>query len=249
MPNSANGILIAVDGIDGAGKTTQVKILVENLRAAGETVVSSKEPTDGPWGRLVRESAQNGRLDLDAELHAFVEDRKEHVASTILPALGRGEVVILDRYYYSTIAYQGARGANVEKLTQQMRALAPEPDAAFLIDLDSHTAIERIRRSRGDIPNEFERAESLEVVRKLFTRLAHADPRIRFVDGRLPIETVYATITQVLLDGVLKLKRCAKAYGCDVFYCSERMTGNCDWASMYGKMRGRQPNQYPAIIK
>src|SRR5207253_402183 len=103
------GILIAIEGIDGAGKTTQVARLCKALEAVGETVVRSKEPTNGPHGRRVRESAQNGRLDPHEELATFLDDRREHVATVIGPALGRGEIVILDRYFYSTIAYQGPR--------------------------------------------------------------------------------------------------------------------------------------------
>jgi dTMP kinase len=118
MAAAKEGILLAVDGIDGAGKTTQVKLLADALRAAGENVLASKEPTDGQWGRRLRQSAQNGRLSLEDELHAFIEDRKEHVATTILPALAAGSVVLLDRYFYSTIAYQGARGADVATLVE-----------------------------------------------------------------------------------------------------------------------------------
>lgn len=99
MDANTDGILIAVDGIDGAGKTTQVELLREAFEAAGETVTASKEPTNGPWGRLVRESAQSGRLGLADELHAFLEDRKEHVEELVKPALARGEIVILDRYF------------------------------------------------------------------------------------------------------------------------------------------------------
>ncbi len=109
-PADDAGILIVFDGIDGGGKTTQAKLLADILTAAGETVVLSKEPTDGPWGKQLRASATTGRMSLADELHAFTEDRKQHVTNLIAPALARGEIVILDRYFYSTIAYQGARG-------------------------------------------------------------------------------------------------------------------------------------------
>src|SRR5262245_42547095 len=99
-PSKQPGILIVVEGIDGAGKSTQVRRIAEALRAVGETVVQSREPTDGPWGRKIRESAVSGRMSLADELHAFVEDRREHVAGVIRPALDRGEIVVLDRYYY-----------------------------------------------------------------------------------------------------------------------------------------------------
>src|SRR4051794_4247303 len=103
------GILIAVEGIDGAGKTTQVTRLCAALADVGETVVRSKEPTNGPHGRRLRESAQTGRMNADEELQTFIADRREHVETVIRPALERGETVILDRYFYSTVAYQGVR--------------------------------------------------------------------------------------------------------------------------------------------
>ena len=108
MQRHDSGTLIAMEGIDGAGKTTQVDLLVEFLRSAGVRVVRSKEPTDGPWGKKIRHSAANGRMTLEQEIEAFVDDRKEHVQNVIAPALNDGQTVVLDRYFYSTIAYQGS---------------------------------------------------------------------------------------------------------------------------------------------
>src|SRR4051794_35061604 len=125
MDGGSTGIFIVVDGIDGAGKTTQVQLIGDALEAAGEVVVRSKEPTNGPWGQKLRASAANGRLPLDAELRAFVEDRKEHVASVIRPAMDDGKIVIVDRYFYSTIAYQGSRGADACSVEGDMRSLFP----------------------------------------------------------------------------------------------------------------------------
>lgn len=235
------GILIVVEGIDGAGKTTQVHLLGEALRDAGETVVLSKEPTDGRWGRLVRESARTGRLGLDEELQAFIEDRREHIASVVKPSLERGEVVILDRYFYSTIAYQGARGADVQSLTQQMNELAPSPDIVLLIDADPAVTLSRISAFRGEIPNHFERQDSLGAVRDIFRRLSSDDSRINVIDGHLPVATVYDNIMSLLLKGVLKAKRCFKSYGCDELYCSARLAGQCRWAELHSALTSRRP--------
>src|SRR6476660_6710847 len=100
------GILVAFEGIDGAGKTTQAELLGRHLRQAGLTVVQTKEPTSVPHGQRLRASAATGRLGKDEELQAFLDDRRDHVRTLIAPALGRGEVVIVDRYYFSTAAYQ-----------------------------------------------------------------------------------------------------------------------------------------------
>ena len=103
------GTLIAFEGLDGSGKSTQARLLADALTSAGRRVVLTREPTDGTWGTLIRSTAREGRrlAPLD-ELDAFLKDRAEHVSRVIRPALERGDVVITDRYYHSTIAYQGS---------------------------------------------------------------------------------------------------------------------------------------------
>jgi len=189
------GRLIVVEGIDGAGKSTQVRRLAETLRSEGLPVVESREPTDGPWGRKIRASATAGRMSLDDELHAFVEDRKEHVATVIAPALARGEIVLLDRYYFSTIAYQGARGGDVEAIRRMNEAVAPPPDLVLLIDFDPAAGLRRIRESRGGTPDDFERLDQLQAIRAIFHRLAKADPSLfRTVDGDRTPDEVFADL-------------------------------------------------------
>src|SRR5947209_1050262 len=135
------GVLIAIEGIDGAGKTTQVNRLAEVLRSVGGLeVVTSKEPTNGRWGQKIRQSAASGRLPLEEELEAFIQDRLEHVAQIIVPSLAADKVVILDRYFYSTIAYQGARGADIAYLDRHMREIAPVPDVVYVLDIDPGVA-------------------------------------------------------------------------------------------------------------
>jgi dTMP kinase len=213
--------------------------LNEALCGAGEEVVTSKEPTNGPWGRKIRESAATGRLPLEEELEAFIQDRTEHVASTISPALKKGAIVILDRYFYSTIAYQGARGAQIEALDEHMRRIAPVPDVVYILDVDPELALSRIR-VRDSTPNEFEKVESLREVRSVFKRLLDYDDRLWEIDGAAPIELVQRGLLQHLLDNSLRLKRCAKEYGCDdPYHCAPRMTGTCRWASIGSALHGR----------
>ena len=107
------GILVAFEGIDGAGKTTQATLLEQWLHDSGIALVRTKEPTNGRWGKLVRESAATGRLAPAEELNAFLQDRKEHVETLLAPSLREGKAVIVDRYYFSTAAYQGARGHEI----------------------------------------------------------------------------------------------------------------------------------------
>jgi dTMP kinase len=162
--------LVVIEGIDGAGKSTLLPVLAGACRQRGFECVISREPTDGPWGRKLRESAVTGRLSLDAELELFLQDRREHVAQTIAPALKAGSVVILDRYYFSTAAYQGARGADPSAILAANEQFAPAPDLVLLLDLDPEAGLGRVR-VRGDRPNEFERAEELARARAIFQSL------------------------------------------------------------------------------
>lgn len=221
------GILIAVEGIDGAGKTTQVVRLCDALSAVDEIAIRSKEPTNGPHGRRLRESAQTGRLDAHEELRIFIEDRREHVETVIRPALNRGEIVILDRYFYSTIAYQGSRtGHHPCELYQDMREF-PTPDVTFLIDVAPEIGLHRIS-GRGDIPNEFERLDSLREIRRLFLELRECAPEIHTINGFPDVDSVYHEIIHRLVD-VLQAKRCVKPWGCDMLLCSYKETGECKW--------------------
>ncbi len=234
-PTSERGILLAVEGIDGAGKTTQVRKLQQVLKLAGETVVSSKEPTDGQWGSILRKSAQTGRLSLEEELATFVKDRTEHVERVIQPGLEDGAIVILDRYFYSTIAYQGARGADSSKVRNEMESRFPVPDAVFILDVDPVVGIHRIANDRGEEPNHFEDRKSLADARSIFNQLN--GPNIYPVNGSLSIREVHLQIVELLLGGPLKSKRCAKSYGCDdPTHCMFRNTGTCEWWTLKAKL-------------
>jgi len=169
------GLLIAVEGIDGAGKTSVAALLAQYCGERGVACVLSKEPTSLKWGRELRRSAQVGRLTLEAELDLFRKDREMHVAGTIRPALEQRHVVIIDRYYWSTAAYQGARGADPDNIIADHESFAPRPDAFLLLDVPVEQGLERIRR-RGDEPNDFEKAASLERARHIFLDLAGKFP-------------------------------------------------------------------------
>jgi dTMP kinase len=238
----STGILIAVEGIDGAGKTTQVKMLGSALRRAGEDPVLSKEPTDGPWGLKIRESAKNGRMSLEDELAAFVEDRKEHVANVIEPSLRDGKIVILDRYFYSTIAYQGARGAAPEILSAQMKSFAPVPDAVLLFDLEPVVGLSRISKFRGDTPNSFERLDSLSHVRDVFKWIAETHDEIRVLDAHESVKRIHEQVIDILVEGVFR-RFTAKNYECDCWYCSHREAGTCRWFTLQERLRSSRSRE------
>jgi len=196
MPGRARSLFIVFEGIDGAGKSTQVRLLKEALEQAGEHPVVSREPTDGKWGRMIRESAVSGRMSLEEELHAFEEDRKEHVSAVIRPALDAGKIVILDRYFYSTIAYQGARGADADAVRARMEAQFPIPDAVFILDAEPGVGAHRIVHGRGGQPDHFEDRAYLERVRAIFQSMT--GPGVYHVDASMPVEAVHGRIIELL---------------------------------------------------
>jgi dTMP kinase len=119
----------------------------------------------------LRESATTGRLEPEQELEYFLLDRKEHVENLILPSLKDDKVVILDRYYFSTMAYQGCRGFDPAEIRRRNEEFAPRPDHLFVLDIDVGTALQRIGH-RGDTANHFEKTDSLQRCRDIFLTLA-----------------------------------------------------------------------------
>jgi dTMP kinase len=185
------GFLLAIEGIDGTGKSTQAKAVAGALERRGLEVVLTREPTNGPWGRKLRESAATGRLSPAEELHAFLEDRTQHVRELIRPSLEAGRVVITDRYYFSTVAYQGARGFDPDDLMRRNEAIAIEPHLLVLIDLDPETSLSRIGRRDG-AGNEFETLAQLRRSREIF--LGIRKPYLVRLDGRLSTGELEAEI-------------------------------------------------------
>jgi dTMP kinase len=166
----SSGLFIVIEGIDGTGKSTQARRLAEWLTILGRDVILSREPTDGPWGTKLRQSATTGRMSPDDELECFLKDRRQHVEELIIPALAAGKVVILDRYYFSTMAYQGARGFDPQEIRRRNEEFAPTPDLLIILDLKVDAALERIG-VRGDTANEFEKRSNLERCQEIFLSL------------------------------------------------------------------------------
>lgn len=192
----SQGLFIVIEGIDGTGKSTQVKNLGAWFEKQGREVVLSREPTNGPWGRKLRESAATGRLSPEDELQYFLNDRCQHVEELIKPALAAGKVVILDRYYFSTMAYQGARGFDPAEIRRLNEAFAPVPDLLLILDLDVDSAHQRIGH-RGDSTNEFEKKESLEKCREIFLSLRD-EPFVRMVDCSGTMDEVFSKIIAIV---------------------------------------------------
>lgn len=157
--------------------------------------MTSKEPTDGPWGAKLRATAATGRLPAEEELELLLRDRRDHVEQLIAPALAAGKVVILDRYYFSTMAYQGSRGMDPAEIRRLNEAFAPVPDLLFILDLDVGTALSRIG-GRGDTANEFEKHDSLSKCREVFLSLA-GEPFVHLIPTDRGPEDVQARIREI----------------------------------------------------
>ena len=164
------GRFLVLEGIDGAGKSEQARRLAAWLRERGERVVETREPTDGVWGQRYRAWARGDLQGKPEEvLRFFVEDRIEHVARVIGPALEAGSIVVCDRYVASTLAYQAAQGLDRDPMAKRMELENfPRPDLTLWLRLPVAQALERL----GPTANErFERAAFLERVDAEYERL------------------------------------------------------------------------------
>lgn len=198
------GLLIVFEGIDGTGKTTQLTMLADKLTGMGCNVVATREPTDGKYGQKIRQLyADRNSCSPEEELSLFIEDRKEHVNKVISPALASGKVVISDRYYLSTAAYQGAAGHDPEEILKQNEAFAPQPDLVLHLVVPISVGVHRIKNLRNETLNDFEKEESLKKVSRVFDSLDR--DYIKRVDATLKVEEVHECVmlhVQQLLDVV-----------------------------------------------
>ncbi|HOW86454.1 MAG TPA: dTMP kinase [Candidatus Aminicenantes bacterium] len=176
------GLFIVFEGIDGSGKTTQARRLLRRLRRRGRRAVFFREPTRGRWGREIRRLARRAdSLTPKEELELFVKDRRENVARNLEPALAAGRDVVLDRYYFSTIAYQGAKGLDPGRIRRLNESFAIPPDLVIVLDVEAAAGLARIA-GRGSRDELFEREDYLVRVARLFR--AFAGPAVVHVDGR-----------------------------------------------------------------
>src|SRR5262245_22747763 len=198
------GRLITIEGVEGAGKSTQMSRLSAWLSRRGLSVVSTSEPDGSPLGPWVRRVlAGEPGLDPLSECLLFATARAEHVRRVIRPALDRGAVVLCDRYTDSTVAYQGyGRGVPLE-VVGELNRLATDglvPDLTLVLDLD---VVEGLRRARGrtEALDPFEQlgVEFHERVRKGYRALHEREPgRVELVDATGPADAVSATIRAVV---------------------------------------------------
>lgn len=195
------GLFISFEGIDGAGKSTQVKLIADYLKSSGRDVLVTREPGGTDLGDSIRDLLLHGkgRIDPRAEALLYAADRAQHVALEIEPALAAGRDVITDRYLDSSVAYQGS-GRDLGP--DQIRALSIFatnsllPQLTVLLDIEPEIAASRLVSGQLD-RMESEKIEFFTAIRQQFLKLAEAEPnRWLVLDAKLPPEEIAAAVRE-----------------------------------------------------
>ncbi|HPD15727.1 MAG TPA: dTMP kinase [Planctomycetota bacterium] len=189
------GLFIVLEGIDGAGTTTQARLLAEWLRSHGREVVLTAEPTTRPVGAFIRRILQGAFPEADETTMAFLfaADRADHLQNIIIPALYAGRVVVSDRHYLSSVAYQSLRADMA--WVESINAGFYRPDLTVFLDIDPVVGLERKQR-QGSAAERYEKVALLKRIRANYlAAIAHAraaGERVETLDASQPIGAVQA---------------------------------------------------------
>ena len=187
------GILIVFEGIDGTGKSTQCGLLAKSLNEMQVPNIALAEPTRGAWGMKIRKLLSDGRKGISPqeELSWFINDRKEDIEMNIMPALKENIAVLMDRYYFSTAAYQGALGLEPDQIRLENEKFAPIPDRVLIFLASPEKCLERIESSR-DQKSTFEKLDYLKNVQEIFK--SFNGPNIRFIESVGSVSEVHEKV-------------------------------------------------------
>lgn len=202
QPAPARGRFITFEGIDGAGKSTHIGYVTALLKAAGKTVVSSREPGGTPLGEKLRDLLLHEKMHLETEALLMFASRREHIAQVIEPAIARGDWVLSDRFTDASFAYQGGgRGMDRAKMEALEQWVHPhlQPDLTFLFDVPLDVARARLNATRTLDKFEMEQADFFERCRNEYLRRAAASGgRIVVIDSTQSIDDVRTALDTVL---------------------------------------------------
>jgi dTMP kinase len=193
-------LFVVLEGIDGSGKTTIAKMLVERLRVMGYNAEYTFEPTDSEIVELIR-GVYRAYRDAYIDALAFALDRLIHLKRRVIPLLEEGYIVVSDRYMYSSIAYQTASGAPLEWVMEVNR-WALKPDLAIYLDVDPLTGLKRRQSMESRFP-EFEKLEFIERVRRVYLELVSRGLLVK-VDASRPVEEVYKDVERLVVEHLTK---------------------------------------------
>ena len=185
-----HGLFIALEGIDGSGTTTHLKLLSSWLTTKGYEVVKTHEPTDGRIGRVIREVLRDSSVPSAIDALLFAADRVDNTINCIQPALDKGKIVITDRYVESSIAYQTSSGLDMAWV-RELNKLALTPNITILLDLSPQVALARKRKSKEK--EKFERTAFLKNVRQIFLSRAEEEG-FKVVNAERSIKEVQSKI-------------------------------------------------------
>jgi dTMP kinase len=216
----SKGVFITFEGTEGCGKSTQIAALAEQLRALGHRVRQLREPGGTPIGEEIRHtlkhSKDNHAMTSEAELLLMNASRAQLVREVIRPALANGEIVLSDRFYDSTTAYQGyGRQLDLDQVKTVIEFAVGEtkPDLTLFLHVPAEVSAERLRSRQTNLPFVRDRIE--EADQKFFERVAHGfgviaanEPqRVKFINGAQPVEVVCAKIWEIVQPIIPKVGR------------------------------------------
>jgi dTMP kinase len=200
-----SGFLFVLEGIDGSGKTCACQELVKRLQAIGYDVVHLREPTrESQWGKEIRARSPAGELSPEEELDLYCKDRAWHVTNRIVPSLEAGKVVLMDRYFFASGAYQSTvldmHWSEILRLNRE-EISAPEPDIVFILDVPADIGLERATRRTGKANLQFELIDRLVKVRQNYLEMLEEDSAtFKLIDARNPLDQVIDEIYDVITD-------------------------------------------------
>jgi dTMP kinase len=189
------GAFIVIEGLDGSGKTTQARLLVQKLQNSHNAVYTT-EPSSGKVGSFIRDRClyEEKRFDSAVEALLFAADRVEHVQNEVAPALNEGKLVVSDRYVYSSLAYQGSAGLNIDWINA-INKPALKPDLAVFIDVAPEIVLKRLNRKKSVM----ETLETQKKVREIYLKFVANGQLVR-IDGDMPV----ADLSEALYTRVLR---------------------------------------------
>ncbi len=201
------GFLFVLEGIDGSGKSCACSRLKKRLAKEGYDVLELREPTnESLWGKEIRARSPRGELSPFEELELFIKDREWNVQNRILPALESGKLVLMDRYFFATGAYQsGATGVPWQEILRRNREdiHAPEPDVVFILDVDAEIGLARATKRENMTNLQFERLDRLVKVRQAYLEIAKYDSgNFRIINAGNSLGAVVTEIHSVIIQTV-----------------------------------------------
>ncbi|MGY5880478.1 MAG: dTMP kinase [Candidatus Thorarchaeota archaeon] len=201
------GFLFVLEGIDGSGKTCACEEILTKLQADGYDAIRLREPTiESEWGKEIRERSPAGELSPEEELDLYSKDRTWHIANRINPALKAGKVVLMDRYFFASGAYQSTvldlHWSEILQLNR-IELSAPEPDIVFILDVPADIGLERATGRTGKANLQFERIDRLIKVRQNYLEMVEQDSgTFKVIDACQSLEKVIDEVYYEIIQGI-----------------------------------------------